>query len=172
MTPTIEKDIDISGDRDVQRASFTGSDDKSKTYASASDLKVDVGEAEAVAANLAGIQGVGANLLQMATLQQMRHTEELFNQRMQMQAELASIRQRQLSNAADYDQDIRELRVSHSKSRNSQDVKHADIAADRLWNVDEQGYQVAKIVEALGVDHRIAYAAVLEALASLARSTK
>ena len=59
--PTLEKDVDVTTDRDVSRAvdrtSYTGSDDKSKTYSSVSDLKVDIGEAEAVASGLANSTG-------------------------------------------------------------------------------------------------------------------
>jgi len=69
-----------------------------------------------------------------------------------------------LGNSADYDQDVREMRIAHGKSRNSQDVRHADLATDRTWNVDEQAWAVAKIVEAFGVDHRLALSAIVEAL--------
>jgi hypothetical protein len=132
--------------------------------------RVDIGEDESVASNLANTTGAGNNLVQMALSQQMRHSEELFGQRVRFQEELSAIKQRQLSNSADYDQDTRELRVSHTKSRNSQDVRHADVATDRIWNMDEQVWAVAKTVEALGVDHRIAFAAVLESLASVVKA--
>lgn len=170
---TIEKDTDLSTDRDVshgvERSSFTGSDDKTKTFGSTTSIAEDIGERESVAATLANAGNVGANLGQLLVAQALRHAEELHDRRIRRDDELSVIRQRQLSNSADYDQDVRELRVSHSKSRNSQDVKHADLAADRQWNVDEQGYQVAKISEALGIDHRIAFATVLETLARVSR---
>jgi hypothetical protein len=156
---TQEKDVDLSTDRDVQRASFTGSDDKSRVFGAATDMKVDIGEAEAVAAAVAGGQSVVQALMATLLQQQLRANE----QTMRHMEELSVIKQRQLSNGA-------ELDYSHSKSRNSQGVQHADIAADRQWNVDEQGYTVAKIVEGLGVDHRIALAAVLEALSGIIKN--
>lgn len=149
--------------RGVERSSFTGSDDKARSVSN----REDIGEAESMAATLANMGNVGATLGQMLIAQTIRHNEELFDRRIRREDELSVIRQRQLSNAADHDQALREATMSHAKSRNSQDVKHADLAADRQWNVDEQGYQVAKIVEALGVDNRIAYAAVLQALSGL-----
>jgi ribosomal protein S13 len=172
---TIEKDIDLSTDRDVsrgvERSSYTGTDDKSQAKMFATDVKVDVGEAESNAANLANVTGVGNNLLQMAIAQSMRFAEDNHAQQMRHGEELSVIKQRQLSNGADYDQVMREMSTSHSKSRNSQDVRHADVATDRIWNMDEQVWAVAKTVEALGVDHRIAFAAVLESLASVVRES-
>lgn len=167
---TVEKDIDLSTDRDVSRSSFTGSDDKSKVYGATTSLAEDIGERESVAATLANAANIGGNLGQLIIAQTLRHQEELHDRRIRRDDELSVIRQRQLSNSADYDQDIREQRITHVRDRHSQDVRHADLAVDRQWNLDEQGYQVAKIAEALGVDHRLAYAAVLESLASLART--
>lgn len=151
--------------RDVERSTFTGSDDKAKSV----NVREDIGETESLAATLANTGNVGATLAQMLIAQTIRHNEELFDRRIRREDELSVIRQRQLSNAADHDQALREATMSHTKSRNSQDVKHSDLAADRQWNVDEQGYQVAKIVEALGVDNRVAYAAMLQALAGLSQ---
>ena len=156
-------DRDIS--RGVDRTSYTGTDDKSTNKYNTVDNKVDIGEAEAVAAGLASDTNYKEQFSAALLQQIIRQNEAAIRQ----QEELSVIKQRQLSNAADWDQTVREMVASHNKSRNSQDVKHADVAADRIWNVDEQGYQVAKIVEALGVDNRIAYAAVLDALAKLAR---
>jgi hypothetical protein len=171
---TIEKDVDLSTDRDVsrgvERSSYTGTDDKSQAKMYATDVKVDVGEAESNAANLASTTGVGNNLLQMAVAQTMRFAEDNHAQKMRHSEELSVIKQRQLSNSADYDQVMREMSTSHSKSRNSQDVRHADVATDRIWNVDEQVWAVAKMTEALGVDHRLALAAVMEALSGVLKS--
>jgi len=173
---TIEKDVDLSTDRDVsrgvERSSYTGTDDKSQAKVFSTDTKVDIGEAESNASNLANVTGTGNNLVQMAISQQMRFAEDKHNQEMRHTEELSVIKQRQLTAGADYDQDVREMRVAHGKSRNSQDVRHADLSVDRIWNVDEQGYQVAKIMEALGVDHRIAFATVLESLARVAKENK
>ena len=160
---TMEKDVDLSTDRDisrgVDRTSYTGSDDKSKSY----DTKVDVGEAEAVASGLANSTNL-KQAFEAALLQQvLRQNEAALRQ----QEELSVIKQRQLSNSADFDQTIRELTVTHTRDRHSQDVTHRDGAFDRFWNVDEQGYQVAKILEALGIDNRVAFSAVLTALASV-----
>jgi hypothetical protein len=168
---TIEKDVDLSTDRDatrvVERASYTGTDDKSQAKVFSMQNRVDVGEDESVASNLAGVTGVGNNLLQMAVAQSIRFAEDKHAQNMRLSEELSVIKQRQLSNSADYDQVMREMSTSHSKSRNSQDVRHADVATDRLWNIDEQVWASAKIVEGLGVDHRLALAAVLEALSGV-----
>jgi len=168
---TIEKDVDLNTDRDVsrgvERSSYTGTDDKSQAKVFATDAKVDIGEAESNAANLANVTGVGNNLLQMAIAQQMRFAEDNHTQSKRHTEELSAIKQRQLANAADYDQTMRELTVAHGKSRNSQDVRHADLSIDRIWNIDEQVWASAKIAEALGVDHRLALAAVLEALSGV-----
>ena len=173
---TIEKDIDVTTDRDVsrgvERTSFTGSDDKSQAKVFSMQNRVDIGEDESVASNLASVTGAGNNFVQMAVAQQMRHTEELFGQRVRFQEELSAIKQRQLSNSADWDQTMRETTVSHTKARNSQDVRHADLSIDRIWNIDEQVWAAAKITEGLGVDHRIALAAVLEALAGVVKSSE
>lgn len=169
--PTIEKDVDLSTDRDVsrgvERSSYTGSDDKTKSFGSTTNLdnKVDVGEAEHAAAGLAKFGSTSDDLVRLAQLQYLSQQGELFDRRTRREDELATIRQRQLSNSADYDQQTRELYTSHAKSRNSQDVRHQDVAADRVWNVDEQGYQVAKVLEGLGVDHRAVFAIMLDALA-------
>lgn len=140
---TIEKDVDTT--KVVERASFTGSDDKSKS----TDVKVDIGEAEHVAAGLAKFGSTSDDLTRLAQLQFLRHTEEMFDRRTRREDELSVIRQRQLSNSADFDQTQREMTSSHAKGRNSQDMRAADIAIDRQWNVDEQGYQVKMITEAL-----------------------
>jgi len=172
--PTIEKDVDLSTDRDatrvVERASFTGTDDKSQAKVFSMQNRVDIGEDESVASNLASVTGAGNNFVQMAVAQQLRHTEELFGQRVRFQEELSAIKQRQLSNSADWDQTMRETTVSHTKSRNSQDVRHADLSIDRIWNIDEQVWAAAKITESLGVDHRLALAAVLEALSGVLKT--
>jgi len=171
---TIEKDVDLSTDRDVsrgvERSSFTGSDDKSQAKVFSMQNRVDIGEDESVASNLANTTGAGNNLMQMAVAQQMRFAEAQHSQQMRHTEELSVIKQRQLSNSADYDQDVREMRIAHSKSRNSQDVRHADLSIDRIWNIDEQVWAAAKITEGLGVDHRIALAAVLEALSGVVRA--
>ena len=171
---TIEKDIDLSTDRDVsrgvERTSFTGSDDKSQAKVFSMQNRVDIGEDESVASNLAGVTGVGNNLLQMAVSQSMRFAEDKHAQNMRHSEELSVIKQRQLSNSADYDQVMREMSTSHSKSRNSQDVRHADVATDRIWNIDEQVWAAAKITEGLGVDHRLALAAVMEALSGVLKT--
>jgi len=168
---TIEKDVDLSTDRDVsrgvERTSYTGTDDKSQAKVFSMQNRVDIGEDESVASNLASVTGAGNNFVQMAVAQQMRHTEELFGQRVRLQEELSAIKQRQLSNSADYDQSMREMTVAHNKSRNSQDIRHADVATDRIWNIDEQVWASAKIMEGLGVDHRLALAAVMEALSGV-----
>ena len=171
---TIEKDVDLSTDRDVsrgvERSSFTGTDDKSQAKVFSMQNRVDIGEDESVASNLANVTNAGNNFVQMAVSQQMRHAEDLHDARMREREELTVIKQRQMSNSADYDQSMREMTVAHNKSRNSQDVRHADVATDRIWNMDEQVWAVAKTVEALGVDHRIAFAAVLESLASVVKA--
>lgn len=170
MSSDFDKDTTLStvGDRDASRSSITGSDDKFRAV----DNKVDIGEAENTAAVLSNKFGADSSLAQLAGYQALRFAEELQDRRIRRDDELATIRQRQLTNAADHDQNMRELSVAHAKSRNSQDVRHADLATDRQWNIDEQAYAVAKVVEALGVDHRIAFATVLESLASVAKSSK
>jgi len=173
MADTLEKDVDLSTDRDVsrgvERSSYTGSDDKSKSFGSTTNLdnKVDVGEAEHAAAGLAKFGSTSDDVVRAAQLQYLRHAEEMFDRRTRREDELAVIRQRQLSQAADYDQQTRELYTSHAKSRNSQDVRHQDVASDRIWNVDEQGYQVAKILEGLGVDNRAVFAVMLDTLSKM-----
>ena len=155
ISDTVEKDIDVSGDRDisrgVDRTSYTGSDDKSKIFGSTTDMKVDVGEAEAVASNLAEAKVANSTVLQLAQMQALRQAEEMFDSRRRHQEELSAIRQRSLTQGLDFDQQMREAAVSHIKDRNSQDVRHVDVATDRIWNVDEQNVVFGELMKALSV---------------------
>lgn len=155
ISDTVEKDIDVSGDRDisrgVDRTSYTGSDDKSKTFGTTTDMKVDVGEAEAVASNLAEAKVGNSTVLQLAQMQALRQAEEMFDSRRRHQEELSAIRQRSLTQGLDFDQQMREAAVSHVRDRHSQDVRHVDVATDRIWNVDEQNLVFSELMKALSV---------------------
>lgn len=155
--PTIEKDIDTTQitDRNVNRSSNTGSDDKSKAF----DVKHDVGGPESIEAQLANVTGLTAAQANRQFETAVRQQEEQHQARLRQQEELNVIKQRQLTNGADYDQDMRELRISNLKASNEQRTRLTEIAADRQWNIDEQVYAARQ----LGIDPMVAFKMIAEA---------
>lgn len=120
---TIEKDVDLSTDRDVsrgvERTSLSGSD--SKVFST--DNKVDVGEAEAVASVLAAT--ASAYMGQMVEEKQ---------RSMDRESDMHALKVQMMQNA-----------ISESNARANQSIRHTDLAVDRQWNVDEAGYQAAEM---------------------------
>lgn len=172
---SIEKDNDLSttrdADRAVERTSATGTDDKGRVYFSDVSRREDIGESEAAASNLVATNSATNALINGMLAQQARHVEEL-----------SVIKQRQLSNSADWDQAVREIKIAKIKDSNQvshkddlQATRHGDLAIDRQWNIDEQSanavLQVTKLAETLGVDSRAVFSTVLASLAEMVKSS-